>query len=153
MWKQKMRSCIWVNVSFDFRHVGLVNTNGYFYNRGSKVAKRTRTGIISLVTHAHETLKCCLTFIGNCKSGLDYLKSSRALENVLAKCRWVLWSVLLCTELWKWAMQWSYLRISLKQNIVLAKKKSKNLWFSVCHLCRYSCKVHQGECMLKEAAF
>jgi len=32
-----MQSCgeIWVNVSFDSRHVGLVNTSGYFYNQGS----------------------------------------------------------------------------------------------------------------------
>lgn len=93
----------------------------------------------------HETLKCCLTFIGSCKSGLDYLKSSRALENVLAKCSWVLWFVLLCTELWKWAVPWSYFRISLKQNVVPAKKKSRNWWCFFCHLCRCSCTVHQGE--------
>lgn len=98
----------------------------------------------------HETLKCCLTFIGSCKSGLDYLKSSRALENVLAKCSWVLWFVLLCTELWKWAVPWSYFRISLKKNTVPAKKKSRNWWCFICHLCRCSCAVHQGECMQKD---
>lgn len=89
-------------------------------------ANYSQNGIISLVTHPYKTLKCCLTFIGNCKSAQNYLKRSRDLENVLAKCSWVLWFYA-SRHKNKQSNVMELFRISFKENSALTEKKSLNI--------------------------
>lgn len=135
MWRDLVEHFLWFLNTEDSMQIDtfIIKAQGWWR------ANCSQNWIISLVTHPHKTLKCCLTFIGNCKSAQDYLKRSRDLENVLAKCSWILWFY--ASRHKKQAMRLSYLGSPLRRTVHLTKRK---VWIYCSNQLSHECPIKRS---------